>query len=45
MEKPAKLNLIRETLGKGTAVVGIFHDPAIRAAVAARTIELSPLAA
>ena len=39
------VQLIRETLNKGTAMVGIFHDAGIRAEVANRQIDLLPLAA
>ena len=37
--------LIRETLDKGAAMVGIFHDARMRDEIATRSIDLMPLAA
>ena len=38
------IGLIRDALLRGTGVVGIFHDPTTRAALATRIIPVSPLA-
>lgn len=37
------IEIIREKVDGGAAVVGIFHDPEVRDAVATRTLEMSPL--
>lgn len=37
------VEIIREKVESGAAVVGIFHDPEVRDAVATRTLEMSPL--
>lgn len=37
------VEIIREKVENGAAVVGIFHDPEVRDAVATRTLEMSPL--
>jgi alpha-D-ribose 1-methylphosphonate 5-triphosphate synthase subunit PhnL len=34
------IGLIAEALGRGTAIVGIFHDVEVRAAAATRTLDL-----
>jgi alpha-D-ribose 1-methylphosphonate 5-triphosphate synthase subunit PhnL len=39
------VRLIEEAKGQGTAVVGIFHDEEVRAAVATRCVELRPAGA
>jgi alpha-D-ribose 1-methylphosphonate 5-triphosphate synthase subunit PhnL len=39
------IELVREAAACGTAIVGIFHDPATRAAVASRRIDVSRFAA
>lgn len=38
------IELIHEARARGAALVGIFHDADVRAAVATRTLELQPLA-
>ncbi len=37
------IGLVREAKVQGTAIVGIFHDAEVRAAVADRTFEMQPL--
>ena len=37
------IGLIREAKARGTAIVGIFHDTAVRDAVADRVFEVAPL--
>jgi alpha-D-ribose 1-methylphosphonate 5-triphosphate synthase subunit PhnL len=37
--------LMREAKAKGTAMVGIFHDPYVRDAIADRVLHLSPVSA
>ena len=39
--REAALGLIREAAGRGAAIVGIFHDSEVRAAVATRTVPLT----
>jgi alpha-D-ribose 1-methylphosphonate 5-triphosphate diphosphatase len=38
----AVVELIAAARGRGTAIIGIFHDGAVREAIATRTIELGP---
>ncbi len=39
--REAAIALIREAAGRGAAIVGIFHDAEVRAAVATRTVPLT----
>ena len=39
--REAAIGLIREAVGRGAAIVGIFHDSGVREAVATRTVPLS----
>ena len=39
--REAAIGLIREAAGRGAAIVGIFHDSEVRAAVATRTVPLT----
>ena len=39
------IELIREALAEGRALIGIFHDEAVRDAVATRALPLQPVAA
>ena len=39
--REAAIELIREAAGRGAAIVGIFHDAEVRAAVATRTVPLT----
>ena len=37
------IDMIRDAKARGAAIVGIFHDPAVRAAVADATLDVTPL--
>jgi alpha-D-ribose 1-methylphosphonate 5-triphosphate synthase subunit PhnL len=37
------IGLMREAMGRGAALAGIFHDADMRAAIGARTMRMEPL--